>query len=73
MTGEIQPIHIHFFGTFSIQYGNQTISESDNRSKKLWKLLQYIAQNRDRRIPQEELLQLLWSENVTVCATPWIS
>ncbi|MBQ7325224.1 MAG: hypothetical protein IJW98_05745 [Clostridia bacterium] len=64
MTGEIQPIHIHFFGTFSIQYGNQTISESDNRSKKLWKLLQYIAQNRDRRIPQEELLQLLWSENV---------
>lgn len=64
MTSETQPIIIRFFGTFSIQYGNQSISESDNRSKKLWKLLQYIAQNRDRQIPQEELLQLLWSESV---------
>ncbi|MBO5779051.1 MAG: hypothetical protein J6R82_05745 [Clostridia bacterium] len=64
MTSETQPIIIRFFGTFSIQYGNRSISESDNRSKKLWKLLQYIAQNRDRQIPQEELLQLLWSESV---------
>ena len=63
MTSETQPISIQFFGTFSIQYGNQSISESDNRSKKLWKLLQYIAQNRDRKIPQEELLQLLWAEH----------
>lgn len=56
------PIVIRFFDSFSLQYGNTVISEKDNRSKKLWKLLEYIVQNRGRQIPQEELLRLLWSE-----------
>ncbi|MGM9637906.1 MAG: BTAD domain-containing putative transcriptional regulator [Eubacteriales bacterium] len=55
-------ICIHFFGTFSISYGEHVISEDDNRSKKLWKLLEYIVVNRTRRIPQEELVQLLWDD-----------
>lgn len=63
MLSETDPIVIRFFGTFSIQQGNAVISETDNRSKKLWKLLEYIVQNRDRQIPQEELLHLLWTEN----------
>ena len=62
MLGATDPIVIRFFGSFSIQYGNTVISESDNRSKKLWKLLEYIVQNRGRQVPQEELLRLLWSE-----------
>lgn len=62
MLSETAPIVIRFFGTFSIQYGSTVISENDNRSKKLWKLLEYIVQNRGRQIPQEELLHLLWSE-----------
>ena len=57
------PIVIRFFGTFSIQHSDVVISENDNRSKKLWKLLEYILQNRGRQIPQEELLRLLWSES----------
>lgn len=63
MLSETEPIIIEFFGTFTIQQGDNVISETDNRSKKLWKLLEYIVQNRGRQIPQEELLQLLWSEN----------
>lgn len=63
MLSESEPIIIRFFGTFAIQQGENTVSETDNRSKKLWKLLEYIVQNRGRQIPQEELLQLLWSEN----------
>ena len=62
MLSATDPIVIRFFGSFSIQYGNAVISEKDNRSKKLWKLLEYIVQNRDRQVPQEELLRLLWSE-----------
>lgn len=53
-------IKIRFFGAFTISYGDKSISENDNRSKKLWKLLQYIVVNRDRHIPQEELITLLW-------------
>ncbi len=62
MLSATDPIVIRFFGSFSIQYGDTVISETDNRSKKLWKLLEYIVQNRDRQIPQEELWHLLWSE-----------
>lgn len=56
-------IKIRFFGTFTITYDDISISEGDNRSKKLWKLLQYIVANRGRYIPQEELVALLWSED----------
>ena len=62
MLSATDPIVIRFFGTFTIQHGDAVICESDNRSKKLWKLLEYIVQNRGRQIPQEELLRLLWSE-----------
>lgn len=53
-------VQIRFFGTFSISNGEYGISEDENRSKKLWKLLQYIVVNRKRRIPQEELVALIW-------------
>lgn len=53
-------ILIRFFGTFTISNGDYSISEDENRSKKLWKLLQYIVVNRTRRIPQEELVALIW-------------
>ncbi len=59
------PLRIQFFGTFTITYGDKSISEGDNRSKKLWKLMQYIVVNRDRHIPQEELIALLWGEDCT--------
>lgn len=57
-------IRIRLFGTFTITNGDHTISEEDNRSKKLWKLLQYIVANRGRHIPQEELVSLLWGEDL---------
>lgn len=62
MLSETEPIIIKFFGSFSIRQGENVICETDNRSKKLWKLLEYIVQNRDRQIPQEELVSLLWPE-----------
>lgn len=65
-------IRIRFFGTFTMTYGDHSISEDDNRSKKLWKLLQYIVVNRDRNIPQEELVALLWGEE-TVGENPMSS
>ncbi|MBQ8289114.1 MAG: hypothetical protein IJX76_10205 [Clostridia bacterium] len=62
MLSETEPLIIKTFGEFSIRQGDNIISESDNRSKKLWKLLEYIVHNRHRRISREELLTLLWQE-----------
>lgn len=58
-------IKVRFFGAFTITCGDRSISEADNRSKKLWKLLQYIVVNRRRQIPQEELTTLLWGEGAS--------
>lgn len=55
-------IKIQLFGQFSITYGDQSISEGDNRSKKLWKLMQYVLVNRSRPISQDELVEVLWGE-----------
>ena len=55
---ETEPIIIKTFGGFSIRRGDCIIAESDNRSKKTWKLLEYIVHHRSRRISQEELLEL---------------
>lgn len=57
------PVKIRFLGTFTVTYGDKSISEGDNRSKKLWKLLEYIVANRHRSVSQEELVTLLWGEN----------
>lgn len=62
MFSENEPISIQTFGRFTIRRGDAVISETDNRSKKLWKLLEYIVHNRHRPIPQEELIALLWGE-----------
>lgn len=52
---------VKMFGEFSISDGEHTITDQANRSKKVWNLLEYILANRDRMLPQKELVELLWS------------
>ena len=54
---------VNVFGEFSIKAGNQSISGSDNRAKKLWFLLAYVIYNRHRVVKQNELIDLLWSDS----------
>lgn len=54
---------VKMFGDFTVSMDNVTISDSDNRSKKLWLLLAYILFNRNRVLKQNELIELLWSES----------
>lgn len=51
------------FGEFSIQIDGVCLSDSDNRSKKLWSLLAYIIFHRDNIIKSNELQALMWSDN----------
>lgn len=55
-----EPINISFLGDFSFEYDGKRISDNINRSKKLWALLEYIATFRDRYIPKDELIGLMW-------------
>jgi len=59
-----EKVQIQMLGQFSIRMGGQEISDSDNRSRKVWLLLAYIIYCRSRNISQEELINLLWGDEV---------
>nr|MDD6335716.1 BTAD domain-containing putative transcriptional regulator [bacterium] len=56
----VQPLSVQMFGGFSLTYGDKSIDDQSNRSKRLLLLLEYLITFRDRSISQEELIDLLW-------------
>lgn len=54
---------ISMFGGFAVKLGNATISDGDNRARKIWPLLAYLVLNRQRPVPQQELIDLLWADS----------
>ena len=55
-----EKLYIKTLGGFSITYGQNTISDSDNRSKKIWILLEYLVTFHTKEIPQSTLVELFW-------------
>ena len=45
-----EPIHITFFGEFSLCAGKIRIDDSLNRSRKMWNMLAYLVAHRERAI-----------------------
>lgn len=60
----MDPIHIQvrMLGEFSVGMGSQEITDSDNRSRKVWLLLAYMIYCRNRSVTPEELVSLLWGD-----------
>jgi len=58
----MESVHIRMLGEFSLQAGEVTISDSDNRTRKLWLLLACLLCHRGRPISQKKLIELLWGE-----------
>ena len=58
----VQPLSIQMFGTFSLKYGENRISDQDNRSKKFWLLLACLLCNKGRAVSQKKLIELLWGD-----------
>lgn len=54
------PIHITMFGGFQLTYGTNSVSDQDNRSKKVWTLLKYLITFHDHEISHNTLTGLLW-------------
>lgn len=56
-------IQIHMLGGLSLTAGENTISDSSSRSRKVWCLLAYLVCNRGRLLSQPKLIDLLWGED----------
>ena len=56
----METIYIKTFGDFSITYSDKKISDQDNRSKQLWKLLKYLITFHSKELSQASLIHLLW-------------
>ena len=54
---------IRMLGEFSLASGSQVISDTENRSKKVWTLLAYMICFRNREISQQELIDMLWAND----------
>lgn len=59
----MQPINVRMLGEFSLTCGEHTVSDSSNRSKKVWGLLAYLICNRGQFLSQQKLIDLLWGSN----------
>lgn len=58
----MEHIHIRLLGEFSIQSGENKISDNDNRTRKIWLLLSYLICQRGRAVSQKKLIELLWGD-----------
>ncbi|MEG1633764.1 MAG: BTAD domain-containing putative transcriptional regulator [Oscillospiraceae bacterium] len=58
-------IKVNMLGEFSVSAdsGGEAVSDRNNRSKKVLTLLEYLVTFRDREIPQNELIELLWPDD----------
>lgn len=56
-------INITMLGEFTISSGNKVFSENDIRGNKMRKMLQYLIAHRGRKIPQSEIIELLWDNS----------
>lgn len=59
----MEAIQVHMLGEFTIRYGENVISDTETRSRKVWNLLAYLIYNHDRIISQQKLIDLLWGED----------
>ena len=51
-------LQVQMLGQFTLRYGDRTISDSDDRSRRVWSLLAYMLYNHGRSFAQEELIHL---------------
>ena len=61
----MQRLSIQTLGEFSLQYGENRVSDRDNRSKKSWLLLAFLLCNKDQPVSQKKLIELLWGDDPT--------
>lgn len=59
----MEPIQVRTLGAFSLQSGNNTISDTDNRSRKILGVLAYLICHRGQPVSQKRLIEILWGSS----------
>ena len=62
----MEPIQVRMLGEFSLRIGDTTLSDTNNRSRRVWNLLAYLLCNRDRRFSSQALIDLLWGSSCDI-------
>ena len=58
----MEHIDICMLGSFTLQAGDNLISDENNRSRKVWALLAYLICHRGTSVAQKKLIELLWGD-----------
>lgn len=59
----MEHIDIRMLGSFTLQSGDNLISDENNRSRKVWALLAYLICHRGSSVSQKKLIELLWGDD----------
>lgn len=59
----MKKIQIQMLGDLALRSGEAVISDSGNRSKKVWSVLAYLICHRGETISQRKLISLFWNED----------
>ena len=62
-TPEKLKVRVCTLGKFSLTVGRVTVSETINRSNRIWNLLAYMLIHRDKPVTQAELIEAIWPED----------
>jgi len=57
-----QKVYIYTLGKFYIRDGNNIVSESTSRSKRMWEVFKYLLSHRDKSFFPETILDKIWPE-----------
>lgn len=58
-----EKLSVTLFGGCSLSYGDCRISSQTIRSKRIWTLIEYLITYRSREVTQDELIELLYSDD----------
>lgn len=56
-------VEVTMLGSFSVCRGEERVSDENSHSRKLFGVLGYLILNRERRVTQSELIDLLWDDD----------
>lgn len=62
VTEHPRALDIRTFGQFEVKRGGVLLTQDTNRSQKMWDLFKYLLTNRNRTVPPESLIEVLWPE-----------
>lgn len=58
----MKQLEIRMLGEFTLRAGDNQISDTETRARKVWALLACLLCHRDRVLSQQRLMELLWGE-----------